>query len=381
MSSLIYWLWLSSLKGIGSVTARRLTGHFGSPEDVYNAGLGMYHGIAGIGAADIHALSDKSTATAEKILADCVSHGYQVLTQDDPGYPERLRNIYDPPVVLYVRGSLPVVDDAPVVAVAGTRKCTPYGISAAESLGYKLARHGYIVVTGLAKGVDSAATRGALRGGGRVIGVIGSGLDVVYPPENRVLFDDTAAAGAIISEYPPGTQPSPGQFPARNRILSGLSLGVAIIEAPKHSGALITAAKALEQGRDVFSVPGNVDAVNCEGSNALLREGAIPVLSGDDIIAEYAGLFPDMLTPEDDKKEIDNETAVEYIDLDKILCSLDGDERTVAGTIGHNTLKVDDIISVAGFSVQQVQSALTMLEIKGYAERVENGRWKLIYEK
>lgn len=309
------------------------------------------------------------------------------MTLQDAAYPDRLRNIYDPPVVLYVRGNLPFIDDEAVVAIVGTRDCTPYGISAAENTGYALARRGLIVTTGLARGVDSAATRGALRAGGSVIGVIGSGIDVIYPPENKRLFDDTAGCGAILSEYPPGTQAIAGHFPARNRILSGISLGVAVIEAPKKSGALITAARALEQGRDVFALPGNVDAKSCEGSNALLREGAIPFLSAEDIIGEYEELFPDKITapgqnpdkPEADRASfIDNSSKVNYIDLDNILNSLSGDERTVAAVIGAESLLVDDIMTRSELSAQQTLAAITMLEIKGNAVRGSGGRVSLL---
>jgi DNA processing protein len=252
------------------------------------------------------------------------------------------------------------------------------------------------------------------------VGVIGSGIDVVYPPENKSLYDDVANSGAIISEYPPGTPALRAHFPARNRIISGLALGVAVIEAPRRSGALITAARALEQGRDVFTLPGNVDAKSSEGSNTLLREGAIPVLSGEDIVNEYAGLFPDKINDDvqgqtqaqaqaqagvhvsndgkyrinsnhdiimdqrngqkgryNDKKEIDNKTEVDYIDLDAILSALTGDEKTVAETIGASVMHVDDIITNSSLSIPQALTALTMLEINGYAEREGYGKWKI----
>ena len=353
----------------------------------------------------ISLLSNKDLEPANRLLASCLELGYRVLTLQDALYPDRLKNIYDPPIVLYVRGNLPIVDDEAVVAIVGSRSCTPYGLSAAENAGHRLARRGLIVATGLARGVDTAAARGALKGGGRVIGVIGSGLDIVYPPDNKTLFDDVAASGAVVSEYAPGTPAVAAHFPARNRLISGLSLGVAVIEAPKKSGALITAARALEQGRDVFALPGNVDAVSCEGSNALLREGAIPIISADDIIDEYEELFPDKILPINGtvvgtgskpetkpeikseirsghkadmmagdnrraaKKEIDNTPALDYIDLGKILSALSGDELTVAETIGHSSLRADEIIARSGLTAQKVLTALTMLEIAGIAVR------------
>jgi len=399
MSSLKYWVWLSSLSGIGAVTASRLLNHFGTPEAVYNAGAFDYRDVEGLNRADVSQLLDKNMETANKILASCHGIGCRVVTLQDAEYPDRLRNIYDPPITLYVRGSLPVIDEEPVVAIVGTRDCTPYGITAADKMGYNLARSGLTVVTGLARGIDSAATIGALRSGGVVLAVIGSGLDIVYPPENGELYSSVARSGAIISEYPPGTSAKPAHFPMRNRILSGLSLGVVVIEAPKRSGALITAMRALEQGRDVFALPGNVDARSCEGSNALLREGAIPIINADDIISEYIELFPDKIIPEpekapeadpngfdesvipgainrnDDKKVIDNVSKVDYIDLDKILSQTDGDEHTVAKAIGRSGFFVDEIINRSGLSAQQVQTALTMLEIKGLVTRDGSGKW------
>ena len=391
MSSLKYWIWLASIDGIGPVTALRLLEHFGTPENVYAANAHDYRAVDGVGPADTRRLTDKNTDCASKILADCERTGCRIITYNDALYPDRLRNIYDPPFVLYYRGTMPLFDDEPVVAIVGTRSSTPYGTSAAEKTAYRLAKHGFIVSTGLARGIDSAAAWGALRGGGRVAGVIGSGTDIVYPAENRGLFEEVAGSGAIISQYPPGTPAHPTHFPARNRIISGLSLGVAVIEAPKRSGALITAARALEQGRDVFALPGNVDARNNEGSNALMREGAIPMLSADDIISEYAALFPDKIIFSDDddspaaeyevrrtvKKGIDNQSGVDYIGVEKIPDGLDGDELIVAKAVAGAALLTDDIIAVTGLPAQRVSPALTMLEINGHASRNANGKWKL----
>ena len=295
MSSLQLWVWLSSISGMGAVTTGRVLEHFGSPEEVYSAGAAEYSRVEGVKHSDIKQLINKDLAEANKILSSCVKTGCRIITLHDAEYPERLRNTYNPPIILYLRGKMPVIDEEAAVALVGTRNCTPYGKTAAENIGYHLAKHGLLVVTGLAKGIDAAAARGALKGGGRVVGVIGTGLDIIYPRENKALFEEVARDGAILSEYPPGTTAKPGHFPARNRILSGLSLGVAVLEAPKKSGALITATRALEQGRDVFALPGNIDAKNSEGSNALLREGAIPLLSGENIVEEYAQLYPDKI--------------------------------------------------------------------------------------
>ena len=426
MSSLKYWIWLSSASGIGSVTAKRLLDHFGTPEAVFKAGERDCRNAVPLRETEFKKLADKNTDSVSKILASCAETGCRVVTLQDADYPDRLRNIYDPPLVLYVKGNLPSIDEEAVVAVVGTRDCTSYGITSAENIGYRLAKCGLVVATGLAKGIDSAAARGALLGGGNVIGVIGSGLDIVYPSENKTLFGEVAASGAIVSEYPPGTPAIRAHFPSRNRIISALSLGVAVIEAPSRSGALITASRALEQGRDVFTLPGNIDARSSEGSNALLREGAIPILSADDIISEYADLFPDKINPDAAtvlpqtqsdsqipdsrqkqgkpdikpamrsdkpqsgnvtgkgtaiKKEIDNAPEAGYIDLQKLLSNLSGDENAVASAIGFNTVHVDDIIVSTGLPAQRVLTALTMLEIKGCAVGKGGKSFSLVLKK
>jgi len=395
MSAIKYWIWLACLENIGAVTAGALLSHFGTPERVYSATEKDYKDVQDIKSVDVRKLMSKSLDKTDKILASCSELGYRILTLNDAEYPDRLRNIYNAPLVLYIKGKLPSIDDRPVVAIVGTRNCTQYGISSAESIGYELSRHGIIVISGLARGIDSAAMRGALRGDEKVLAVIGSGIDVIYPPENKKLYDDIAAHGAIISEYPPGTPPSKGNFPARNRIVSGLSLGVLVIEAPKRSGALITASQALEQGRDVFTLPGNVNARTCEGSNALLREGATPILSAKDIIEEYSELFPsgigtkeqqtkqqhNMLNGSHNKKVIDNTPRVTYIDVDTILKNLSGHEKTIVSTIGINTLHIDEIIVKSGLTAQQVLSTLTILEINGYTKCSSSKQYEVINQK
>ena len=385
-----------------------------------------YNDIEGVESTDIAGLMRKDLAPANKALTACTQIGCRMITLQDAEYPDRLRNIYDPPIVIYVRGKLPTIDDEPAVGIVGTRTCTPYGLNAAEKISYRLAQRGILVITGLARGVDSAAARGAMRGGGRVIGVVGSGLDTVYPPENKALFEDVAASGAIISEYPPGSPPIPAHFPARNRIISGLSLGIAVIEAPQKSGALITATRALEQGRDVFALPGNIDAISSDGSNRLLREGAIPILSGDDIVSEYEDLFPDKILQEgapinkpqnnrkadiistetshrsgeaeDEKAQVQDNAVeerddaaeaqgdltfepkgsadMEEADFEGFLGTLEGDERAVAETMGKAAMHIDEIIYRSALPAPQVLTALTMLEIKGHATR-QAGLWSL----
>ena len=396
MRDLKYWIWLSRAGGIGAIKAFKLINHLGDVEKVFFAGESDYRQVGGVKSSDISALMNKSLDEADAILSDCEEIDCRALTPHDDEYPERLKNIYDPPIILYVRGALPKIDHEPVVGIVGSRNCTKYGLSATETISYNLVRCGVTVTTGLAKGIDSAAARGALRAkrAGHIVGVIGSGHGIVYPPENTTLFDEVLSSGAIISEYPPYTPIAKTHFPARNRLISGISLGVAIIEAPKRSGALITASRALEQGRDVFTLPGNIDAKSCEGSNLLLRDGAIAFLSADDILSEYVDLFPNkikvssqknlqheeldkacdkpILQPsacknkaDTKKKEIDNITCVEYIDVEKIIDVLDGDERIVVQTILAECMHIDEIILKSKLEASRVLTAITLLEIKG----------------
>ena len=213
-----FWLWLTELRGLSNQSRLALLHHFGSPEDIFYADMGQILAVEGLAPEQAALLGDHSLERAEQILGDCQRLGQQILTIGDAAYPDRLRNIYDPPCLLYYQGHLPVFDEEAAVAVVGTRDCTPYGLACGEKLGYGLAAGGGLVVSGLAKGIDAAALRGALRAGGITAGVAGCGLDVRYPYENRYLYDDVAAAGVLISEYPPGTKAMGRHFPARNRV-------------------------------------------------------------------------------------------------------------------------------------------------------------------
>ncbi|MCL2628127.1 MAG: DNA-processing protein DprA [Oscillospiraceae bacterium] len=372
MCDAIYSIWLSNCNKIGTARAKALIEYFGSAQNVYNASESQLRDIDGLRQNISSQLINKDLAASEKIMEACNKIGCTVIGLSDSEYPERLRNIFDPPTVLYIRGILPKIDDNPVVGVVGTRHCTPYGIKHAESTGQKLSASGVTVVTGLARGIDAAAARGALQGDTPMIGVIGTGVDIAYPAQNKALYKEVLKSGAIVSEYPPGTPVLPGHFPARNRIISGLSNGVAVIEAPVKSGALITAERALEQGRDVFSLPGNVDALACIGSNKLLRDGAIPFLSADDIIDEYKDLFDGI------KKPFDNTVAVDYIDLDKLSDKLDGNSKIIAMSIGFNLVDTADIIANTGLDAQSVLSSLTLMELDGYLRRDLIGRWEIV---
>jgi len=278
---LIHWIWLATRPHMTDWVKATLVRHFGDAESVYFAG--DYSGIEGLTQEGIEALKDRNLTPAEEILAQCDREGLQILTYQDAAYPKRLQNIPDPPLVFYYKGRLPDFDGLPLIGVVGTRRASAYGLTAAKRMGYQIARCGGVVVSGMAAGIDGMSMKGALTAGGTVVGVLGCGADVVYPIGNRSLFSDTARYGCILSEFPPGTPPVKWNFPKRNRVISGLSCGVLVVEAPEKSGALITARQAADQGRDVFVVPGNIDVDTFVGSNRLLRDGATAVSSGWDI--------------------------------------------------------------------------------------------------
>lgn len=408
MSGLVYWIWMASRRFVKPKTLRLLLEHFGDPMEVFFADEKSFGGIENISPAEIQSLLDKDTAPAERIISQCESMEIGILTYQDAAYPERLRNIYDAPYVLYVRGNLPNVDTEPVIAVVGTRKATPYGEKMARNIGFELAKGGSIVVTGLAEGIDSRAAEGALMAQGKVIGVLGTSIDEVYPSFNTRLFDDVAATGAVVSEYPPETPKNPRFFPARNRIISGLSLGVTVVEAPFKSGSLITARLALEQGREVYSVPGNADSTNFRGSNALIREGAKLVENGWDILCEYKDLFPDkiignpgMKLPEErktlkteSKPQASEETEKKPgrgifklrvpsvgkqppVKLEDQLVGLSENQLKIIGTIGKRGTHIDDIIDISALPASTVLSELTLLQIKGVVTQESGKRFRL----
>ena len=375
MSALKYWLWLTELPGLTNQTRLALLRHFPTPEDVYYADPEEVLLTEGITREQAKLLEDKDCSGADRILADCQRLDLDLLTIQDAGYPNRLRNIYDPPCLLYVRGRLPAFDDEASIAVVGTRDCTPYGVSCAEKLGYGLAAGGAVVVSGLARGVDSAALRGALRAGGTVTAVLGNGLDVVYPPENQYLYEDVAAAGALVSEYPPGTPPEAKHFPVRNRIMSGLCLGTLVVEAPARSGALITAGTALEQGRDVFAVPGPIDAPASVGCNRLIRDGAGLVSDAWDILGEYEPRFPDKLRREgaretpavlgyQARQKTEPKPVPPSVSLSRNDYSLTDDQICLLRALTEEPMLVDDLIELTDIPTRRVLSALTVLEIE-----------------
>lgn len=382
-----YWLWLTELPGLTNQTRLALLRHFPTPEDVYYADPEEVLLTEGITRAQAELLKNKDLSVADRILADCQRLNIQLLTLQDAAYPGRLKNIYDPPCLLYVKGRLPVFDEEVAVAVVGTRDCTPYGIACAEKLGYGLTCGGAIVVTGLARGVDAAATRGALRGGGITAAVVGNGLDVQYPPESRYLYEDVAAAGVLLSEYPPGSEPLGWHFPVRNRILSGLCLATLVVEAPERSGALITAGTALEQGRELYAVPGPIDAPTSVGCNQLIRDGAGLVSEAWDLLGDFEGRFPDKLRPDKAKhqpsvlgyqarQKEEPKPVPPSVSLSHNELSLTDDQIALLKALpDQEPMLVDDLIELTDLPTRRVLSALTVLEIEHLVKQHSGKRY------
>ena len=412
---LIHWIWFATRK-MHDREKMEMLQHFSDAEDVFYAEERAYTQCEGITDEAIKSLKDKDLSYARKIIRECTDKDIRILTFQDAVYPRRLKHIVDPPMVLYYKGRLPDIDDLPVIGIIGTRKASAYGLQNAKNMGYEIASCGGTVVSGMAFGIDGVAMSGALSAGGTVIGVLGCGVDIVYPLSNRALFADVLRYGCLISEFPPGTPPYKWNFPKRNRIISGISRGVLVIEAPKISGALITARQALEQGRDVFAVPGNIDVATCVGTNQLIDDGAYMARSGYEVLrmyeAEYPGLirraakgvmkaYPEELrrlqnekdqplakVAEDpkipgkdnthkngnDKKVIDNPQEQNYSDHVKSLPQLSETEHAIVGCLGEGPCLADEIIATTGLGTGAVLAALTTLEIKGVVQRLPGKR-------
>lgn len=402
-----YWIWMSSVCTADVKTKLKVLKYFGAPKEVFFACEADLRKLDFISNKDASTFADKRLHRAYEILEQCAEKNIDVMTIQDARYPERLRNIDNPPLVLYVKGRLPAVDEEAAIAIVGTRHCTPYGTKNARRIGYELARAGALVVSGLAAGIDSSGALGAIEAGCPVVGVLGCNIDEVYPKSNVRLYDDVQQVGALVSEYPPGHKGGRMNFPARNRIISGLSAGVVIIEAPERSGALITASLALEQGRELFVVPGNIDSDASKGSNKLLSESAAKaVISSKDVLSEFEGLFswklrpnkdPDSLYLQEDsanktdrggagfvkksdtneQKMIDREKDKGYIDLREQLEGLSDDELIVVSKISASPEHIDDIIELCGIPASRVLSAMTMLQIKGHVTEYTGKRFSL----
>lgn len=413
-----YWLWLST--HFSPLVCARLVEYFGTPEQAWYADQEEWELLDWLTPKARQGAMDKDLDGADRILSRCDQLGLRLVTWADAAYPHRLREIDGAPVVLYVRGKLFSFDDEIAIGVVGTRKPSEYGRRMAGKLGLDLARNGALMVSGMAQGLDEEAIKGALKGGGPVVSVLPTGIDVVYPKVHRFLYEDVAAAGALMSECPPGTTVGPNSFYLRNRILSGLCLGVAAVECEEYSGTMITVRHALDQGRDVFAVPGNADAPMSAGTNRLIQEGAGLVTCGWDIIREYADRFPGKvklpayLTPEEQAQRLEAapgpapdqgtepppkdpkgpvkvpqgpksadpppepELTKPPLSLTDPKVSLTDDQKDILAALGNKRRLSDDLIEETQIPARRVLSALTILQVQGLVQEGPGKRFEAL---
>lgn len=352
------WIALNMIPGVGGATFRRLVKFFGSPGNALRASLKDLNRIRGLTPAACQSIVDhRDTVPVEREMEIVERRGCRIITIHDKSYPANLKAIYDPPPVIYVKGDL-LPADSLAVSVVGTRSASPYGKMVAKQISSQLAARGVTVISGMAYGIDTAAHIGALEGGGRTIAVMGNGLDVVYPARNLKLLERIIKSGAAVSEFPMGMNPLKSNFPRRNRVVSGLSLGTLIVEAPKRSGALITANFALNQGREVFAVPGRIDSEMSGGTHDLIKQGAKLVESVEDIFDELPSYALEPFTEEDHK-----------IEEERAELRLSKDEKAIWKAIGSSTIHIDDISRQAALPAYKVSATLVMLELKGLVQQ------------
>jgi DNA processing protein len=360
MDDRLCWIALSMIQDIGPVTVRRLISRFQKPQAIFSADIEELKVIEGIGekrAKNIKAFSGWSEI--EKMLQRLDDAGVRILSYHDNDYPLLLRDVEDAPVILYIKGDIKE-DDRFSIAIVGSRNATPYGRLVADRMARELSEAGFTIVSGMARGIDTIAHLSSLKSGGRTIAVLGSGIDMIYPPENKGLFEKIADSGCIVTEFPPGTPPNKENFPKRNRLISGLSLGVIVVEASQGSGALITARSALEQNREVFAVPGNINSPNSKGTNELIKAGARLVQRSDDIIEELAPLLKGFI-----RQKKDN------------TIGLTDEEKEVCNRLTSEPRHIDDIIRETGLPMPKMLSLLLGLELKGVVSQIEGKRFCL----
>ena len=403
MAGLQYWLWLTGRRGLSPAGALAVLDHFITPERAY---YGEKEDFDALPLPDPvkRSLLDKSLDEANKILGDCDRLGLRVMTIQDAGYPQRLRQLADPPMVLYIKGRVFRFDEEAAIGVVGMRKCSPYGELWAEKLSMELADSGALVVSGIAEGIDARAIRGALKGGGPVVSVLAGGVDVKFPVENRFIYDDVAAAGALVSEYPPGTPHKGSHFRPRNRILSGLCLGILAVECEPVGGTMLTVNHALDQGREVYAVPKALGDGRAMGTNRLIHEGkAILVESARDILEDFVDQYPIKLAavaplapevvkarlareegesprPEPERPEQEAAPRRERVPLSQQKARFTDDELAILAAASGAALTADELVEKTQVPMKYVLSALTMLQVQGAMEERPGRRFRALVE-
>lgn len=371
-----YWVWLSSLS-ISPRNRIKLLNCFKDPKNIWEASKADLQELDFISEATVNRIIDKKHKDkVSGYIKSITELGLEIITIEDDKYPCYLKSIYDPPVVLYVKGT--IVPDENAIAIVGSRNATFYGNEIAEEFAFRLACMGIAIVSGMARGIDSSAHKGALKARGRTIAVLGCGHDIVYPAENKKLMEEISNNGAVISEFLPGTQPIAMNFPLRNRIISGLSIGTMIVEAAEKSGSLITAEYAIEQGREVFAVPGNINSINSRGTNKLIKDGAKITTCIEDILEELniyninAGLAGK--NNYDERKE--NKENRGLFDKTSIK-GLSPEELQIVELLMYEPTHIDILVNKTGYSIERINTVMTMLELKGIVEQLPGKIFKI----
>lgn len=364
MSDIQYWLALNSLPDIGPVVARRLLSAFGNPENIFSMPAEELRKVEGIGEKRVRVITGfNQWESIRKEIESAVKHNTKIFTLNNPAYPEGLKRINGAPLVLYVKGDLKETDKY-AIGMVGSRSSTDYGMQTAGKMSYALAASGLTIVSGMARGIDTASHLGALKAGGRTIAVLGSGLDVPYPASNRELMKKIELSGAVISEFPFGTPPNKENFPKRNRIISALSFGVIVVEAALDSGSLITVGYALEQGKEVFAVPGSVTSRTSKGTNDLIKKGARLVENAGEVIEELRPQLKGVLREDRMKSE-------------KTPPGITGDEKTLYNFLTSGPRHIDSIIREMKITSGRALSMLLNLELKGVIRQTEGKYFSL----
>ncbi len=396
LSAIKYWIWLAT--ALEPPAAWLVYNHFGSPEDAFFADNPSYDCIEGLSQPQRAALKEKDLGHVEEILEDCTRNSIHVITWQDADYPERLRNGIAPPLVLYLRGRLCQFDDEAAIAMAGTRRASPYGKQMAREIAYEITVQGGLVVTGIVGGCDFNAATGALRAGGPLVCVTAGGVDVPYyaSDSGHRFLADVAAAGTLISQMPPGTPHLGALFAKRNRLLTGLTLGTVCVEAGARSGTLQVAKLAIDQSRDVYAVPANVGVDSAAGTNDLLRQGlAIPVLRGSHVLDHYRHLFPlktvrvsrnntayrsvkrSESRQNNCEKKIDSANSPAYIDLEALRDQFTDDELALFNALREGPLSTDELIEQTGLPAPRTVAATTLLVLRGFVTELPGNRFQL----